>query len=89
MSIIAVLRFILIFFLQIFTSYFSKPIRFVFQGSVELNITLHSLGEALPLTFYSSDVIGKATFGGVKCSVDKKKWLLNFILYLLGKALRE
>lgn len=76
------------FFFQVFSKYFSQPIKCVFHGSIEFNITLQALGKTFVLSFYSNEVIGKAKFGGEECFlgyilVQKKnlKKLIVFIIY--------
>ena len=54
---------------QLFTSYFSRPIKFMFHGSVGFNFTVRALGQRFVLTFHTNDVIGKAKLGGKKTSL--------------------
>ncbi|XP_078370477.1 uncharacterized protein LOC144654268 isoform X2 [Oculina patagonica] len=49
---------------SLFTSYFSQPLKCIFHGSVEFNITVRALGQKFSLTFTANDVIGKTILGG-------------------------
>ena len=58
----------LLFLFQLFTNYFSRPIKSIFHGSVEFNFTVRALGQKLFLTFFARGVTGKTILGGKKCS---------------------
>ena len=57
-----------LFLFQLFTKYFSRPIKSMFHGSVEFNLTMRALGQRFFLTFHVSSVTGKTILGGKKCS---------------------
>ena len=57
-----------LFLFQLFTVYFSRPIKSVFHGTVEFNFTVRALGQRFSLKFYASSVTGKTILGGKKRS---------------------
>ena len=57
-----------LFLFQLFTKYFSRPIKSMFHGSVEFNFTVRALGQRFFLKFYASSVTGKSILGGKKRS---------------------
>ncbi len=67
------------FLFQLFTSYFSHPIKCIFHGSVEFNITVRALGQKFSLTFTANDVIGKTILGGKKCAL----YLIVFVVVVV------
>ena len=66
-----------LFLFQLFTKYFSRPIKIMFHGSVEFNLTVRALGQRFFLTFYASSVTGKIILGGKKCS------FCYFVIYFI------
>lgn len=75
-----------LFLFQLFTKYFSRPIKSMFHGSVEFNLTMRALGQRFFLTFHASRVTGKTILGGKKRSFINLFliWMqLLFLLFLL------
>lgn len=55
-----------LFLFQLFTTFFTQPIKGIFNGSVGFNITVQALGQRIILSFHVTSVMGKANFGGKK-----------------------
>ena len=63
-----------LFLFQLFTKYFSRPIKSVLYGSVDFNLTMRALGQRFFLTFHVSSVTGKTILGG------KKRSFINLLI---------
>ena len=69
-----------LFLFQLFTRYFSQPIKCIFHGSVEFTFSIQALGERFSLTFHANRVVGKAQLGGKHCSHLIAIYFDSFIL---------
>ena len=55
-----------LFLFQLFTTFYTQPIKSIFNGSVGFNITVQALGQRIILSFHVTSVMGKTNFGGKK-----------------------
>ena len=73
----------ILFLFQLFTSYFSRPIKYIFHGSVEFNLTVRALGQKFFMTFRADDVTGRTILGGTKCAFSLVYVVFIVVLFLL------